>query len=388
MPLNVDQYEGREQSYLKHLFLQKYLENAAYKLFQGRSPVFNFVDAFAGPWRNTDTKSQSDTSFALALTTLENVRCILEGIGQRDLKVRFRFCERNPESFTKLRTFATENSKFDIKVFSGAFEDNLGPIEDACRDISGSFTFTFIDPTGWDVDSGPIFAFLKALRGEVLFNFMSEHVNRHAGWEGVAASFGRFLADPGWRSAYETLPDGPNEEKILKLLKTQMKGTEAATWLPDFAIRKPRENRIKMRLILGTHNAHGVEVFRTVQEKVEKEGFRVRQNIEGRESGKPSLSDGLFIELDARLKGVGSPATVVWGTETLLKSVAAQPGIAFERLASDVMEQVPLRTTHLNNIVMDQLRAGLLYFNLPLGKRTPSPKTKIWPGDKESPELR
>ena len=24
-----------------------------------------------------------------------------------------------------------------------------------------------------------------------------------------------FLADPGWRSAYETLPDSPNEEKIL-----------------------------------------------------------------------------------------------------------------------------------------------------------------------------
>ena len=54
MPLNVDYYEGREQSYLKHLFLQKYLENAAYKLFQGRSPVFNFVDGVdlnAGPRR-------------------------------------------------------------------------------------------------------------------------------------------------------------------------------------------------------------------------------------------------------------------------------------------------------------------------------------------------
>ena len=146
MPLNVDYYEGREQSYLKHLFLQKYLENAAYKLFQGRSPVFNFVDAFAGPWQNADTKSQSDTSFALALTTLENVRRILERIGRRDLKVRFRFCERNPESFTRLQAFATENAKFEIKVFSGAFEDNLGPIEAACRDIGGSFTFTFVDP--------------------------------------------------------------------------------------------------------------------------------------------------------------------------------------------------------------------------------------------------
>ncbi len=76
-----------------------------------------------------------------------------------------------------------------------------------------------------------------------------------------------------------------------------MKEAGAATWLPDFAIRKPRENRIKMRLILGTHSARGVEVFRTVQEKVEKEGFRVRQNIRTNESRQPSLSDELFIEL-------------------------------------------------------------------------------------------
>ena len=388
MPLNVDYYEGREQSYLKHLFLQKYLENAAYKLFQGRSPVFNFVDAFAGPWQNADTKSQSDTSFALALTTLENVRRILERIGRRDLKVRFRFCERNPESFTRLQAFAAENAKFEIKVFSGAFEDNLGPIEAACRDIGGSFTFTFVDPTGWDVDSSPIFAFLNGLRGEVLFNFMSEHVNRHAGWEGVAASVGRFLADPGWRSAYETLPDGPNEEKILKLLKTQMKGAGAATWLPDFAIRKPRENRIKMRLILGTHSAHGVEVFRAVQEKVQKEGFRVRQNIKTSDSGQLSLSDELFSELDTSREGVGSPATFSWGTETLLQAVAARPGIAFERLAPDVMEQVPLRTPHLNRIVMDQRKAGLLRFDLPPGKRTPNYKTKIWPSGKVRNVLR
>lgn len=383
MSLNVDHYEGREQSYLKHLFLQSYLENAAYKLFQGRSPVFNFVDAFAGPWRNADTKSQSDTSFALALSTLENVRRILEDIGRRDLTVRFRFCERNPESFARLQAFAAENSRYDIKVFSGAFEDNLRPIEAACRDIGGSFTFTFIDPTGWDVDSGPIFAFLKALRGEVLFNFMSEHVNRHAGWEGVAASVGRFLADPGWRAAFEGLPDGPNEEKILKLLKSKMKAAGAATWLPDFAIRKPRENRIKMRLILGTHSAHGVEVFRTVQEKVEKEGFRVRQNIKTTETGQPSLSDEMFIELDAGRDGVGCPETLGWGTEALLQAVAAQPGIPFEKLAPNVMEQVPLRTTHLKRIVVDQRRAGLLRFDLAPGKRTPSAATKIWPSEND-----
>ena len=190
---NIDYYQGREQSFIKHLFLQKYLENAAYKLFQGRSPVFNFVDAFAGPWRNADSESLSDTSFALALATLDNVRRILAKLGHPNFKIRFRFCERNPDSVAKLQAFAAGKTEFDIKVFSGAFEDNLEGIRAACSDIRDSFTFTFIDPTGWNVDSGPIFSLLKDLRGEVLFNFMSEHVNRHAGWTCRVLMLLRFL---------------------------------------------------------------------------------------------------------------------------------------------------------------------------------------------------
>lgn len=229
----VADYQGREQSFIKHLFLQKYLERAAYKLFQGRSPVFNFVDAFAGPWRNSDADHLTDTSFSLALETLEQVRAILARLGRPDLRVRFRFCERNPNSFNKLQEFAARKSDFEIKVFSGAFEDNLEEIYKNCVDIRDSFTFTFIDPTGWDVDSASIFSFLKSLRGEVLFNFMSEHVNRHAGWDGVSASVGRFLADPEWRTAFEARSEASNEERVLNLFKAKMKEAGAASFLPD-----------------------------------------------------------------------------------------------------------------------------------------------------------
>ena len=381
MQPKIDYYTGREQSFIKHLFLQRYLENAAYKLFQGRSPVFNFVDALAGPWRNSDTESMADTSFALALSTLENVRRILENLGRPGLQVRFRFCERNPASFAKLRAFAAAKSDFDIKVFPGAFEANLTGIAAACRDIYNSFTFTFVDPTDWDVDSRQIFSFLRELRGEVLLNFMSEHVNRHADWEGVATSVGRFLADPGWRPAFEALPSGSNEEKVLKLLKAKMKEAGAATYLPDFAIRKPREDRIKMRLKLGTYSPHGVEVFRSVQEKVEKEGFRIRQNIKTAETGQMSLYDEFFSELDASREGVGCPSMVAWATKTVLDAVAAQPGVAFERLAPEVMSQIPVRTTHLNRIVIEQRKSGLLRFDLPANKRAPLPGTRLYPGE-------
>lgn len=376
MPPRIENYQGREQSFIKHLFLNKYLEFAAYKLFQGRSPIFNFVDAFAGPWRVSDTNMYSDASFSQAIETLETVRRSLHNMGRTGLKVRFRFCERNPASVTKLREFAAEKPKFDIQIFSGPFEDNLDGIRSACQD---GFTFTFIDPTGWNVESAKVFEFLRSLNGEFLFNFMAEEVNRHAGWDGVAASVGRFLADPAWKDAFKEMPEGSNETKILQLLKAKMKEARVATYLTDMAIQKPREDRIKMRLILGTHSGFGVEVFRTVQEMVEKEAVRTRHAIQTEESGQAQLfPEDQIIAFEADSDGVGCSAHIGWATEFMLRTVSQRPGIAFGSLASEVMEQVPVRTTHLNKIAAKNRKAGLLSFDLPKGKRTPSPDTKLW----------
>lgn len=378
----IENYAFREQSYIKHLFLVKYLESAAYKLFLGRSPVFNYVDAFSGPWKNTDSETMSDTSFGLAIASLEKVRTILVNMGFSGLKVRFRFCEKNPDSFAKLQSFVSSKSEFDIKVFPGAFENNLEAIKSSCLDIKDSFTFTFVDPTGWDVDSGSIFAFLKDLRGEVLFNFMAEHVNRHAGWDGVAASVGRFLADPNWRPAFEAMTGGSNEEKILGLLKANMRRAGAATFLPDMVIQKPRENRIKMRLILGTKSGHGLEVFRDVQRGVENDAVRTRHAIQTSESGQSSLfSDDMIVDFAAQRAGVGCPANIEAATQGLLQAVATRPGSIFGKLAHELMERIPVRMPDLNKIAMAERKGGRLRFDLPPNKRTPQAETKLSPGE-------
>lgn len=377
MQPKIENYEGREHSYIKHLFLGKYLERAAYKLLQGRSQIFNFIDAFAGPWRISDHKNYSDASFSQAISILENVRRILSNAGRSGLQVRFRFCERNPDSFEKLKGFVATKPAFDIKVFPGPFEANLDAVQSACRD---GFTFTFIDPTGWNVESGKILAFLRDLRGEFLFNFMAEEVNRHANWDGVAKSVGRFLADPDWRHAFEAMPTGSNEEKILRLLKEKMKSTNVATYLPDIAIRKPREDRIKMRLILGTHSSHGVEVFRETQEHVEKEAILTRHRILTTRTGQAQLfPDDQIVAFETEMEGVGCPANRKQAAELLLRSVSERPGVAFGSLAAHVMEQVPVRTPHLNKLAVQQLKDGHLQFDLPKGRRTPDPKASIYP---------
>jgi hypothetical protein len=135
-----------------------------------------------------------------------------------------------------------------------------------------------------------------------------------------------------------------------------------------------------MRLILGTHNAHGVSVFRQVQALVEKEAIRTRQNIKTTESGQPSLfSENQIIEFEAQRDGVGCPAKMGWAAETLLDLVRAQPGIAFESVTPLVMEQVPVRETHVKDIALDQRKAGLLRFDLPQRKLKPQAETKLFP---------
>lgn len=59
----TDPYEGREHSKIKHLFLQKYLQAASFKVLQGPGfrEYFTYVDGFAGPWSVADASDYSDS---------------------------------------------------------------------------------------------------------------------------------------------------------------------------------------------------------------------------------------------------------------------------------------------------------------------------------------
>ena len=82
MPLKPPEfYRGREQTYVKHFFLEKYLERVAYNIFSFRNE-FTYVDGFSGPWKSAD-EDFADTSFAIALNQLRNVR---DGMSQRGKK--------------------------------------------------------------------------------------------------------------------------------------------------------------------------------------------------------------------------------------------------------------------------------------------------------------
>lgn len=370
---DLDKYLGREQSYIKHLFLTRYLQAASYKTLQGRSQTFNFVDAFAGPWRVSD-ENYSDASFDQALRTLEAVRADLSKNGVVGLKIRFCFCERRAAAVTRLRQYAEQHGRFEIHVFHGSFEDHLDGIVKVCRD---GFTFTFIDPTGWNIHSEPVLEFLRAQNGEFLLNFMAEHVNRHAEYSQVAASFGRFLADPDWAGDFSALPpDWSNERRVLHLLRRKVKSTGAASYLPDFPILKPREERVKMRLILGTHSAKGLEVFRDIQNKVERLEIETRNQL--RNDHQVSLfTDDEIAAMQQNAAGIGCPTFQREAEARVMELLSRRGALLFSTIATDVLEFVPMRLTNIKTLANEMKRRGKINFDLPPGKRVPQPLTSI-----------
>ncbi|WP_064697203.1 three-Cys-motif partner protein TcmP [Rhizobium aegyptiacum] len=370
------QYSDREQTYIKHLFLRGYLKAAAFKTMQGRSATFNFVDGFAGPWNLADVDGYSDSSFDQSIRILQEVKSTLEERGARNLTIRFFFCEKNNKRFQHLEAYAKQQRDLEIRVFHGSFEDHLSVIADAC---ATGFTFTFIDPTGFNLRSIEIAQFLARTRGEFLLNFMAEHINRHAGWAGVEEAYGRLLADASWRQAFEALPsDLSNETKVLILLKKRLKELRAAKYLPDFEILKPRAQRLKMRLVLGTNSRHGVEVFREVQAKAELAQHEIRSGIKNEQSFQtPLFSDEYMAQIAQSISGVGCPAYCAQAR--IRVSELLQPGrrAGFESLIAPVLEEIPIRTTHLKDVLGAMRSAGEVEFDLEGKARKPDDRTMI-----------
>lgn len=56
-----EDYRGREQTYLKHFFLERYLERVAYKV-GSFAQEFVYVDGFSGPWRTEDPGFEDSSS--------------------------------------------------------------------------------------------------------------------------------------------------------------------------------------------------------------------------------------------------------------------------------------------------------------------------------------
>lgn len=288
----VEDYRNREQTYLKHFILERYLERVAFVIGNSH-PEFVYVDGFSGPWESQDEKFE-DTSFIIAIKKLRYVRdSLVDRVGKEPM-IRCLFIERDETAFEALED-ATRNVKdLEIKALRGKFEEL---VPDILRFVGRSFSLVFIDPTGWTgFGMRAIEPILRHDPGEVLINFMYDPINRfltHRSRE-VETSIDQLFGDAGWRDALRS--SGDREDSIVDTYRERLRSAGRFRHATSTRILKPISDRSYFHLVYGTRHIRGLLEFRKVEEKFADEQERVRSEAKQRHrvkhTGQPELLFG------------------------------------------------------------------------------------------------
>lgn len=290
-------YRGREQTYLKHFFLEKYLERVAI-IIGYHSPEFVYIDGFSGPWRSED-EAFEDTSFRIAVGQLRKVRDALAAKGKAP-RVRCIFVESDASAFADLSKSIEGIADMELQALHGEFEQVLPQIISAVGD---SFALTFIDPTGWNGFALETISPLLRKRGEVLVNFMFDFVNRFRcdEREATTRTFDKLFGGAGWEDAVQR-----GEGAMLAFYCERLKqrcGFQFGTYT---RVLKPLSDRTYFHLVYATRHPKGLEEFRAVEKRFLREQEQVRAEAKQATRIQKSGQGELFREAEATLSSLES----------------------------------------------------------------------------------
>lgn len=270
-------YIGREQTRVKHLILQKYLESFAHKI-GSRWSTLTYVDCFSGPW-NVRSNELKDSSFSIALNELRKARDTYAAKNQH-LSLRCLFLEKNPEAFKRLQEFARSATDAEVVALNAKLEDSVSEIADFLRQGgSASFPFIFIDPTGWSGFAMDVIEpLLKSDPGEVLINFMTADIRRFvtSPQQQTEQSFLRLFGSKDFKSVVEGLSERDREDALVEEYRRMVALRGHFKFTCSAIILHPESNRTRFHLIYATRHPTGVKVFKDTEKIAMREMEQVR----------------------------------------------------------------------------------------------------------------
>jgi three-Cys-motif partner protein len=362
------EYEGREQTYLKHRVLKEYLEMWAHKLgSRGRYKRTRlwYVDCFAGPWKAAD-EQLSDTSVAIGLAELRTAAATWRDRGG-SVEVGAIFVERNEKSFAALSNYLASHSEgVEVVPILGEFGPAVGPINST---VGTDPAFLFVDPTGWKGAAMKFIAPLASLaKRDVLVNVMFNDLNRFKDdprtfLRSQIADF--FGLEPG------EIPPGLDEDSLFDLYRRQVREKCHVPLVADLVIPHPTKERTHFRLVVGAHHRASIELFRDVERKVcGEEAAGVRE--EAKHRGDPQLdllnTTPVADQSYDRLHREG----LIAAGEDVVRFLAAGP-VAYEAVWPKVLTEWHLTRAELNAIVFELHRRGVVRIR-GIGPRERTPK--------------
>jgi three-Cys-motif partner protein len=267
----LEDYAGREQSYVKHIFLERYLETLFFKT-AGTYNHIVYMDGFAGPWQSAN-ELFDDTSFGIALNALRQAKDTWKKQG-RTVRMTALLVERNPEAYAKLSTLQANYPDITIETYPADF---LSVIPQIIRDIPpDAFGFFFIDPKGWRIPLAKLQPLLARLKSEVLFNFMFEFINRAASMTVPVTIKGLDELMPGsnWQQRLKDaeaefghygLSMDDRKDVLVGAFSDSLTQIGGYPYVAELTVLRPLTDRSLYCLVYGSRHETGISVFRDCQ---------------------------------------------------------------------------------------------------------------------------
>jgi three-Cys-motif partner protein len=381
--LSLEDYVGREQSYVKHVFLERYLEALVHKTASAY-PHIVYVDGFAGPWQSANEKFE-DTSFGIALGALRRAKESWKKNG-RDVRMSAFLVERDPGAYARLAVIPARYPDIAVKTYGADFLEVLPTIR---KDIPNqAFAFFLVDPKGWRIPLQTLRPLLVRPNSEVIFNFMFDFINRAANINDpvIIGGLDELIPSGNWRAKLDEAERAGHGAISPDERKTILVGafTESLATLGNYAyvaettVLRPLKDRPLYCLCYATRNPRGIEVFRDCQIKALEEQSKTRAATKVKHAT-TSSGQGEFFE---SLHDMGPDALTSFLTDerkqaeaTLLKLVPGRPdSILYDKLWPQVLARHVVRRPEVNAMAT-RLRAEerLLFPDWDKGKRVPQP---------------
>lgn len=290
--VELSNYEGREQAYIKHYLLEKYLSRWGYKTGSKWDPLV-FIDGFAGPWGTKDEEF-ADASFGIGIRALNEA---IDGLLQkRNIAVRGLcvFVENKPKPFAKLDEFAKKHSTDRVRAVAlkGRFIEHIKTIDDEVSAVGANpFKFVFLDQKGWAATPMvKLKPFVSTRPCELLFNLMTSFLTRFVDRVDLAPTYQALYGRPGVVDRIRSLPKGTGEreEAAVEEYCKSLREICGFSYVSQAVVMDPKKERVQYYLVFATNSLHGIEVFKSA----EAEAARTQDEVRHESRIK---SEGLFL---------------------------------------------------------------------------------------------
>lgn len=379
--VELSDYVGREQSYVKHVFLEGYLDRLVHKTASTYSHIV-YVDGFAGPWQSFNEYFE-DTSFGIALNALRRAKASWKE-RNRVVKMSAFLVERDEQAYRQLTQIPARFPDIAIKTY---VDDFLTMLPQILKDTPGNaFAFFLIDPKGWRIPLGALSSMLARPNSEVIFNFMFDFINRAASIDDPAIIRGlnELIPYGDWRAKLDEAEQrakrklNPTERKAILVgaFTRSLAQLGNYPYVAETTVLRPISDRPLYCLCYATRNKHGIKVFRESQIKALSEQAKTRaatkMKLSTASTGQGEFFESLYEmgpnELSSFLKVECNEAV-----KTLLELVPKAPNLVrYDAVWPQVLLKHVVKLSDVNKIVANlRADANLLLPDWETGRRAP-----------------